>query len=248
MSIASDHTLLALMAALSLLSSNAAAEPSPLLITGSSQPDHRQDASEPSGSPRPDALFPGRWRVGVSLASGVPFAAVGELVVGTVDDFALGFIAGVATTGDESAVGGRARIRVVDAGDVDVALVLPVLFYPPVEKRNDAFWVLTSPSLLLRGRPSEDWLVYGGAGAVLAACVDDIGTVFSGDEHHALATEQMVNGAWHTFNAGASLRVHDGVALFVDSMVMMTNFVPSESYSDKIGPPFLAELGANYTF
>jgi hypothetical protein len=42
--------------------------------------------------------------------------------------------------------------------------------------------------------------------------------------------------------------VHDGVALFVDSMVMMTNFVPSESYADKIGPPFLAELGANYTF
>ncbi len=241
-----------------LLCEEVAAEPSPLLLqrarAGEEETTETEEpalANDPATSaPPPDALFPGRWRGAVSLASGIPFAVVGELTLGTSDDFALGVIGGLASTGDEYAVGGRLRLRVLELGPVDLAAVLPVLWYPPVEKREGASWLLTNPSLLLRGRPSEDWLVYGGVGAVLAACAADIGAVFSGEaaHHDDGADDEMVNGAWHTFSAGVSVVVYDDVAVMLDTMVMMTNFVPSKSYAEAVGPPVLATLGANYTF
>lgn len=238
-----------------MVSSGAAAQPSPLLLAGARHAEATADEEVTDeaapDTPAPDALFPGAGRIGASLASGVPFSVIGELTVGTSDDFALGLLVGLSTTADESAIGGRARIRLIDAGVVDFALVLPVLWYPPVDKREGASWLLTSPSLLLRGRPSHDWLVYGGAGAVLTACVDDIGALFDGGAHHAeeeAENEEMVNGAWHTFNAGVSYRVTGDLGMFLDTMVMMTDFRPSQSYGDKVGPPVLAELGANYTF
>jgi len=201
-----------------------------------------------------DPSFPGTGHVTISGATGIPFAAVGELALGTTDDFTLSAVGGVADTFDEYAVGGRARIAVFRHRPLSVVVGLPVLFYPPTPKRGHEPWILTNPSLVLSGRFSSGASIYGGVGALLASCTDGLAGHFSGsmqmeNESGASAEETpMVDGAWNTVHAGGALPIGTTSEIFLESALVLSGIRPSQSYSEKIGPPVFALVGARRAF
>jgi hypothetical protein len=211
-----------------------------------------QDGAAQPAAPRPepaapsrDPFFPGAGHVSLSLASGVPFAAIGEVAVGTSDAFALSAIAGVADTFHESAVGGSARVAVVRSGGFELVLSLPVLYYPPAAVRGDDPWVLTNPSLVGAyqwGRAS----VYGGAGGLFTACVGDLAVAFGGkpEKESRPSSIPMVNGAWNTFHLGGAFALTPRVGLFLQTTFVMSGLELAQSYGEKVGPPVVALLGA----
>jgi hypothetical protein len=211
------------------------------------------EADRPAAPPRrsADPLFPGRGHVSVSLATGVPFLAVGEVALGTSESFALGVVGGVADTLREYAVGGRARVAVFRAEAVSFVLSLPALYYPPVSVRHDEPWILTNPSLALHGRLPNDARLYGGIGALAASCTHSLAHHFGGDHVAAQDAPEghtMVNGVWTTVHGGGSLPVSAIAALFVDASLMLDGLELARSYGRQIGPPGLAQLGVTAIF
>jgi hypothetical protein len=244
---------LAMTALVLTCASPVAAQPSPLLLAtddDSSAGAHAADQPRAEPEAVPDPLLPGEGRVALTLAGGVPFAVVGEIGVGLSDGFALGAIAGAADTMDEAAVGGRMRIGVFTREHFDIALSLPVLYYPPSDKRLGEDWLLTNPSLLLRGRPGAGIGIYGGVGAVATSCVDSLVGAFGGESHHdaGVPAKPMVDGVWNTYHAGGTVHVTAGFSAFLDTMLIARGIVPAESYADRVGPPFLAIAGGSYVF
>src|SRR5262245_48071033 len=60
--------------------------------------------SDKTATQPPDGFFPGRGRVSVSMAPGVPFVVIGEAAIGISDGFAVGLTGGVTDTLAESAI------------------------------------------------------------------------------------------------------------------------------------------------
>jgi hypothetical protein len=245
------------MAVLLSASAVAVAEPPPGLATaargGERDAPARIEAEATARERRAsaDPLFPGRGGVSASLATGVPFLAVGELAVGTSDAVTIGLVAGVADTMREYAVGGRARVAVFRAQPMSVVLSLPVLYYPPVAVRDDEPWLLANPSLSLHGRLPNDAGIYGGVGALAASCTHSLANHFGGN-HTApdggSSGHQMINGVWNTVHAGGWWPVGDSTAVFVDGALMLEGLELSSSYADMVGPPALAQAGMTLIF
>src|SRR5262249_15549028 len=161
-----------------------------------------------------DPMFPGTGHVSIAVASGVPFAAIGEISIGTTEGFTLSAIGGVVDTLDEYGVGGRARVRVFRHRDAEIVLTLPVLYYPPVAKRGDEPWVLTNPSLVVAGRFSSVSL-YGGAGVLVATCTENLVAHFDTKPVKGKERSPMVDGIWNTLHAGGSIALNARVDAFV---------------------------------
>lgn len=141
----------------------------------------------------------------------------------------------------------RPRFKLTDSESFDVALALPVLVYPPSDKRDRMSWLLTNPALFARGHIDGGPSLYGGIGAVLTTCPHDLAGALSDAAHHDEEGDgTSLNGAWNTFHAGAALPVSGRASVFIDTMAMMEGIKPATSYNDKIGPPFLAQLGVSW--
>jgi hypothetical protein len=195
----------------------------------------------PQASPVADPFFPGRGHVTASLASGIPFAAIGEVTVGTSDAFSLSAIAGVTDTNRQTAFGGSLHAGVFRSGGFAVVLSLPVLYYPPNPIHDDEPWLLTNPSLVLSYRWDRA-SVYGGAGGLFTTCIDGLAETFGGapERETTKPTHPMVNGAWNTFNAGGSFALTRHVGFFVQATVMMSGIEIGQTYAERVGPPVLA--------
>src|SRR5262249_16688226 len=123
------------------------------------------------------------------------------------------------------------------------------LYYPPVEKRDHESWILTNPSLALTLRVGPG-SIYGGAGALFASCTDGIANYLTGKRgsENVMRGTPMVDGVWETAHAGGSLATSTHTHLVLESALMMSSLEPSQTYAEKIGPPFLAEVGARRVF
>src|SRR5207244_10386209 len=98
-------------------------------------------ASEVTPARPHDALFPGHGRVQTSLATGVPFLAMGEISVGIGDRFALGALGGA--TPNVPGFGIRPRAVVLEIGSWRGVLATPVLYYPFTSARRASAGFLT---------------------------------------------------------------------------------------------------------
>jgi len=216
------------------------------------RPDSSDETSEePGQAPAPGPMFPGEGRFALSAAGGLPFLAIGEASWGPTDWFAVGLVGGVASDAKESAFGVRPRVLVL--GDRDLALVasLPMLFYPPSDKRHGETWLLANPKLLVAGQFEGGVSVYGGVGGMLTSCSDSVGDHFSGEEQASPEHEEeepMVDGVWNTVHAGASVPLGSQTSVFFDSGLVMSGFEVSESYAEKVGVPVLLQAGMSQVF
>jgi hypothetical protein len=211
---------------------------------------HSADALE-KNAPRAsghDATVPGRGHFSIAGGTGVPFAGFAEVAVGPTDWLGIGAVGGVADTFDEYGVGGRARLVAYRGGPLELVLSVPVIYYPPVAKRGNESWLLTNPSLVLAGTLSGG-SVYGGVGGLLASCTDGLGEFMSEEsDDEQMGRGPMVDGIWNTVHAGGALPVGTRTDITLDGSLMLTGFVLSKSYAERIGPPFVALVGARRVF
>ena len=103
----------------------------------------------------------------VTLATGVPFLAIGEAAWGFGDRFTIGALAGV--TPNVLGVGLRPRVLVLEGKSDRLQLVAPVLYYP--ETSDGAPWLLTRPMVEWSRAIGGGVRVGLGAGFVAATAV-----------------------------------------------------------------------------
>ena len=183
-----------------------------------------------------DHLFPGHGRISTSLATGVPFLAMGELSVGMSDRFALGAIGGA--TPNVPGFGIRPRAVVVEVGSWRGVVAAPVLYYPFTSNRSGSAWFLTRPSVVVEHQFANGVRVGGGAGIVAAASLDRI----VGRERPAGYTGGMDSAVWNTFNATVAVPIGASTSLFADAALIMKGVrVAGDDWVG--GPPFIVSLG-----
>lgn len=194
----------------------------------------------PNAAPPPvrraDPLFPGHGRISTSLATGVPFLAMGELSVGIGDRFALGAIGGA--TPNVPGFGIRPRAVVLEIGSWRGVLATPVLYYPFTSARSGSAWFLTRPSLVVEHRFENGVRVGAGAGIVAAASLDRL----TGRDRAPGYTGGMDSAVWNTFNANVSLPVGESTSVFADGALVMNGLrLAGDDWVG--GPPFTISLG-----
>jgi hypothetical protein len=221
--------------------------PAAILLTNAPRLDDSARQQHDGDALRGDRFFPGAGHVSLSASTGVPFLALGEVALGASDGFTVSAIGGVAdpTPRVEYGVGGRIESSIFRAGRIGLVFTLPVLYYPPSAKRSGEAWVLTNPALLVQGAlPWAGLHVYGGVGFLAASCTDgllahfDAGASGAGD-----ARAPMVDGAWNTFHAGASIPTSASTALLLDGTLIMSGFTLSQTYAQTVGTPAVVEVG-----
>jgi hypothetical protein len=179
-----------------------------------------------------DYLLPGAGHLSGSVATGIPFLALGEVAYGISDGFAIGILGGV--TPIVSGIGLRPRGVLLHWGAERIELVVPVLYYPQTGEREA--WMLARPTLsfehVFRSGPRASF----GLGVVGASCIDSILTL--GRDHNA----KVMSGLWNTVAVGGALPLSRRTSLFGEVTMILAGVRPAGR--DWIaGPPVVVALG-----
>jgi len=190
-------------------------------------------------------LFPTPGEVTMTTAIGVPYLAVSEISVGITDGFSTGVLFAVA---DEIGVGIRPRLALFTAGPAQLAMAVPIVYYPPMSKRNGEDWVYTDPQLRLEIALPRGAHLYGGAGIVFAACSGTVGALLHGRKPSEDEKHPMVDGVWTTVHFGGAMPVTPSLQVIFDGGMVLGGATPRIEYAHRVGIPVLAELGIAKTF
>lgn len=199
------------------------------------------DAVSPAPVGRVDYLFPRRGELSMSLGTGIPFLAIGELAYGVGDGFAVGGLAAATPdVGDvqgTAAIGARPRGILVRAGRWRSVVVAPVLYYPSFsgfgEKRDP--WVLTRPEITLERASDSGAQVNVALGLVAAACTESLMTL--GREH----SPTVMGGVWNTVRIGGAIPIAHRASVFGEASLVLRGVRPA---SDWMGAaPAIAIVG-----
>lgn len=184
-------------------------------------------------APAPDPTFPGGGTVGTSIATGVPFLAMGEVAVGIGRRVALAAIGGA--TPVVPGFGVRPRLSVLEIGSVRAVLAAPVLYYPFTPGRRDGAWVLGRPSLVVELAVARGTRVGLGGGVVVASALGDDGIVGYGEERAGAAW-------WNTLNVTFATPLGASSSLFAEGALVMRGLrIAGDEWVG--GPPFTVALG-----
>jgi hypothetical protein len=196
-------------------------------------PARAADARLDEGREEPDDyLMPGAGRVSGSVATGVPFLALGEIAYGVSDGLAVGVIGGVTPRVD--GFGLRPRGVLFRSGRERVELVVPVLYYP---KTGDGeAWMLARPTASFEHALASGARISFGLGFVGATCVESLVTL--GREHD----RKVMGGLWNTAAIGAAMPISRGASLFGEATAILAGLRPAGSNWIG-GPPVVVAVG-----
>jgi hypothetical protein len=190
------------------------------------------EAKDPPHDDNADYLMPGAGHLSGSVATGIPFLALGEVAYGISDGFALGVLGGV--TPIVSGIGVRPRGVLLHWGEERFELVVPVLYYPRTGDREP--WVLARPTLSFEHAFSSGARANFGLGVVGASCIESILTL--GHDHDV----KFMGGAWDTVAVGGALPLSRRASLFGEATAILAGVRPAGR--DWVGgPPLVVALG-----
>jgi hypothetical protein len=196
-------------------------------------------------------LFPAPGELTLTTAVGVPYLAVTEISVGVLPWFSTGVLFAVA---DEIGVGIRPRFSLFTAGPAMLALAVPIVYYPPMSKRDGQDWVYTDPQLRLELALPRGARLYAGVGVVLAACTDSVAAILRGEDPAEQEAREvprrrpMMGGVWTTVHVGGAISVTPSLDVTFDGGMVLGGATPRAEYAHRIGIPILAELGIAKSF
>lgn len=174
-------------------------------------------------------LLPAHGRLSASLATGVPFLAIGELAIGIDDGFALGLVAGL--TPVVEGVGLRARGVLATLDRVSLLADVPVLYYPT--SRHRGAWFLTRPTLVADVRLGEATHLQLGVGLIATANAD-------------AAWPHLVDGTWQTLRVGCVVPIVKHLSFFADAGVVLDGLaLAGPDWGG--GPPAVVTLGVTWS-
>lgn len=178
----------------------------------------------------PDPLLPASGEFSASLATGIPFLAIGEVSIGIGDSFAVGVVAGL--TPVVEGVGVRLRGALLRHERVSLLFDMPFLYYPDTESRGA--WFLTRPALLLDYRIGERAHVQAGFGVIATMAA-------------ANTWPHIIDGTWQTARVGCIIPISDHLSFFGDAGVVLDGIaLAGKEWGG--GPPFTLTLGVTWMF
>ncbi len=180
-------------------------------------PEPAAEVTPAAEEPRPrlhDALFPGGGHVSMSVASGLPFVAIGEIAIGIGDTFAIGALGGA--TPDVPGFGIRPRVSLFDTGVVRGVVVAPSLYYPSTAEGGSP-WLLTRPAFVVEHQWKRGTRLGGGIGMVAASSFAEL----AGHKRRSTyTTKELEAGVWETVNATFATPLGERTSFFVETALV----------------------------
>lgn len=171
------------------------------------------ETAPPPAEARPkrhDPFFPGGGHANLSLSSGLPFLAMGEVAFGLGDRFAIGAV-GAATQGP-AGFGVNPRVALFDTGRFRGVVMAPSLYYPFAPEGGSP-WVLTRPRFVLEHAWAFGLRVGGGLGAVATTSTDR--------RPAGYGEKNVATGIWNSFDATVAMPLGERTSLFAEGTLVM---------------------------
>lgn len=183
-----------------------------------------EESTHPATKTSADYLFPGHGNVGASLATGAPFAAIGELSIGAGDRFAAGALVGAGPFSGGVVAGVRPRVDALHVGPMRLVLELPVLWYPGLNGADN--WMLAKPQARIEGSTGafRAHVSAGILGAKMIGEPDGKPARPYGGSGAGLPSGVQEGRLWNTFGAGAALALSSRTAVFLEGSLFMNGF------------------------
>ena len=195
-------------------------------------------------SPSDDELFPGAGQVAATVATGVPYVAIGEVAYGVSDRFAVGAVGGV--TPVTYGVGVRARGLLVEGDVARLVAGMPLLYYPATRSLGHEPWLLAMPQLLVE-RPLEGGgKLHAGAGVAAAACTGAVAGFFGGAHQHADGKDGFMGGIWNTVTVGGAMPLGSFRAFADATLILHGVRLAGDDWIG--GPPVVITIGMRRGF
>ena len=198
-------------------------------------------AAEPdapaAARPYDDYLFPGGGHVSATAATGLPYAALGEVSVGIGDRFAAGAVVAGGPFLGGFATGVYPRVDVVHAGPMRLVLEAPFVWYPGLQ--NDDNWIVLRPMARIEGDAGRV-RVHASVGAMWATMVGAAPakgpiTPYGGA---GLPSGVQQGSVWNTAGGGLAVATSGRTSVFAEGFLIMDGV-------DLAGPEWFAlPLGA----
>ncbi len=174
----------------------------------------------------------------ITLATGIPYVAIGEYAYGVSDRITLGVLAGL--TPSVEGYGIRARAVLYQPGEsFRIYFCTPVLFYPKTKDLGGDAWWLTRPNINFEWMTSSGFR-YKVGGSIIAAASHK--TLFGNP-----SDAKFHPGIWNSVHAGFSLPTSSGVTFQCEASLVMSGL--KVAGPDWVGgPPMILVLGVSYNF
>ena len=204
----------------------------------------RADDAPTGESARADYLFPGDGNVGATVATGAPFAAIGEISAGIGDRFAAGALVGAGPFSGGVVAGLRPRVDALHLGPTRLVLEMPALWYPGLNGAHD--WMLVKTQARFEGVAGafRAHVSIGVLGAkMLGEPKDGRPARPYGGTGTGLPSGVQEGMFWNTFGGGAAVALTSRSALFLEASVLMNGL--SIAGPEWFRIPFAVALGVS---
>lgn len=202
--------------------------------------------SEPAST---DPAFAPSGHAMVSVATGLPYLAIGEVAYGVGSRFTVGVLGGITPTTE----GGGVRIRgvLLDFGVDRLVAQLPLLYYPPTRGfltvtsgMGEDAWFLVMPELQWEHRFGNGTRLHAGVGVAATSCADGLAAFLQRDI--GFAQLQRMGDVWPTFKVGGSMPLSHATSLFADVALVPDGLVYGKPWI--VGVPLVATVGMAHAF
>lgn len=180
------------------------------------------EADAPSNPSRPyaDYLFPGNGNVAVTAATGLPYAALGEVSIGVGDRFAAGalvaggpFVGGLAT-------GVYPRLDALHAGPMRLVLEAPFIWYPGLQNNDN--WIVLRPMARVEGDVGRV-RIHGSVGAMWATMVGASAVKGPIEPYGGAGLPSGVQqgSVWDTAGGGVAVALSPRTSVFAEGFLIL---------------------------
>lgn len=170
-----------------------------------------------------DYFFPGSSKVAVRAATGVPFAAAGEVSVGIGDRVAVGGMVAAGPFQGGVAFGIYPRVDAIHLGPMRLTLEAPVIWYPGIGGAEN--WILFRPMTRIEG-VAGPVRVHGSVGVVFAKMVgaEPIEGPVAAYGGAGLPSGVQRGAVWNTWGIGSAVALSMRTSIFAEAFVMTRGF------------------------
>jgi hypothetical protein len=177
----------------------------------------REDTDTRNGN---DFLFPGNGKLSLTGATGLPYAALGEVSVGIGDRLAVGGIVAGGPFLGGFATGVYPRVDAAHLGPFRIVLEMPVVWYPDLQNTDN--WVVVRPDVRIEAKAGA-FRVHASVGALAAKMIgaSPVSGPITPYGGAGLPAGVQQGAVWNTAGTGVALSVSQTTSVFAEGFVIL---------------------------
>ncbi len=172
----------------------------------------------------------------ITLATGIPYVAIGEYAYGISDRVTVGVLAGVTPMVEGYGIRARAVLHEPHHG-FRIYFCTPVLFYPKTKGLGGDPWWLARPNINFEWITERGFRYKVGGGLIAAA------------SHHSLfgdpSAAKFAPDIWNSVHGGISFPIGSDATFQIEASLIMNGFRVADHWVG--GPPVLLVTGISWS-